>query len=334
MQNFYREKIEKVAMEKIAMRAWKKNFSKLNSFSKQKLVDSGILNYDKELKGLRRGTHELNRKNSVKRTRKPGMIGGFLQEETNKLSKMFGTPNYKEVSKEFNPPPTPREAAPKSGFRFKSNPDRKSNSQLSNNSNLRFNVKKGKDIITDNGPVNLVSRANSPHASLKGKHNAQYVPKGAYNKLVENPNFSTILSKEDKIPRRDREGKKWTQAILERHEADEARYGNKIKDKDRYTLAGNPDVKTRYSGHINPKVLARESANIAIAPPDAQKYMRKIRNKTSETIDFANRYGEPYGTNPVYNKKLGNKMENSVRKDINAGLKQYKDLGYDVKQGW
>ena len=30
-----------------------------------------------------------------------------------------------------------------------------------------------------------------------------------------------------------------------------------------------------------------------------------MRNKTSEIADFANRYGEPYGTNPVYNKKLG-----------------------------
>lgn len=300
MKNFYKQEIEKVAMEKIAARAWKKNFALLGNKSKQRLIDAGVLNYDKELRGLRRGTHTLNSKNDIKLTRKPGPFGGVLQEDVdNQFRKGFRSTPYKQYAKE------------------------------------ELGGQKGKDIIAETGAINMVSSTGEKLNAAKGKGGIQYVPKNAYNKLMENPSFQAIgFNKDDKIPRRDRESKKWTQAILERHEADEGRYGRVIKEKDKYRINDQRSIKTRYSTHINPKVLARESANVAIAPPKAQEYMRKLRTPTGELADFSNKYGQEYGVNPVYNKKLGNKMEKSVRKDTNKNLQEYKTYGYDVEPGW
>ena len=300
MIDFYKQEIEKVAMEKIATRAWKKNFALLGDKSKQKLINAGVLDYKKELQGIRRGTHALNLKNDIKLTRKAGPFGGVLQEDIdNQFKKGFRSTPYKQYAKE------------------------------------ELEGQKGKDLIAETGAMNMVSSTGEKFKSAKGKGGMQYVPKGAYNKLTENPSLQSIgFGKENRIPRRDRESKKWVQAILERHEADEGRYGRAIKEKDKYRIDDQAGVKTRYASHINPKVLARESTNVAIAPPQAQEYMRKLRTPTGELVDFPNRYGQEYGVNPVYNKKLGNKMEKSVRNDINKSLQEYKTYGYDIKPGW
>ena len=47
---------------KIATRAWRINLSELTSKSRQKLRDSGIINYSRDAEGLNRGTDNIARK--------------------------------------------------------------------------------------------------------------------------------------------------------------------------------------------------------------------------------------------------------------------------------
>ena len=54
------------AFEKTATRAWKKNYGNLSEATKQRLVDTGIHNYKKELIGLNKGTSQILKKNNAR----------------------------------------------------------------------------------------------------------------------------------------------------------------------------------------------------------------------------------------------------------------------------
>jgi hypothetical protein len=93
----YKEEI----MEKVASRAWKRNFSENN---RERLENSGILNHEKELGGLNKGTDEIIRKNNIQVTNHDNPKG--LAKEINKrikkneLLKAQGY-NSKDVSKQM-----------------------------------------------------------------------------------------------------------------------------------------------------------------------------------------------------------------------------------------
>ena len=53
-------------MDKIATRAWKKNYGNLSEATKQRLVDTGIHNYKKELDGINKGTNQILKKNNAR----------------------------------------------------------------------------------------------------------------------------------------------------------------------------------------------------------------------------------------------------------------------------
>ena len=53
-------------MDKIATRAWKKNYGNLSEATKQRLVDTGVHNYKKELIGLNKGTARILEKNNAR----------------------------------------------------------------------------------------------------------------------------------------------------------------------------------------------------------------------------------------------------------------------------
>lgn len=131
-----------------------------------------------------------------------------------------------------------------------------------------------------------------------------------------------------KIPRKDRESKKWLQAIIERHEADEIRFGSKIlKNKKKMAQPGlfdvSPKEMTRFYSHASPKVVAAESANAALAPKNARGLLARTRNysfdpatrKGSEVLDLKDSSGIIYGKSGVYNRAAANKAEREVIKN-------------------
>ena len=71
-------------MEKVATRAWKKHYDSLNDVAKQRLIDSNVHNYEREFKGLKRGTQNILDKHNVKVVRNP--IQFYI--ETRKIDKV------------------------------------------------------------------------------------------------------------------------------------------------------------------------------------------------------------------------------------------------------
>ena len=74
--------------------------------------------------------------------------------------------------------------------------------------------------------IHYQSAPNTPSKSLNNKTGGfTFVPKNGYNAMLKkNPELQQEFPNMKPISRRDRDSKKWTQAIMERHEADELRY--------------------------------------------------------------------------------------------------------------
>ena len=284
MKDYYKQEIEKVAMEKIAARAWKKYLPRLSDANYNKLLNAGVYNPDKELKGLRRGTHAILGKNGAKMVKNPYQAGA----------------GYLEITRDYN-------------RKLKNNPKL----QLSNS--IVERVKR--DAPTDEAysfSRNLAYKnSGKPLESIKGKTGFIYIPKGEHNKMVNQHGpetkkwFKDVMGVEP-ISRRDRANKKWTQAITERHEADEVRYTNNARKKG---LLDKQNAPGRYFSHVSPKVLAQESANVAMMPREIKKNQYKaMRNYNtnlgiSEADSIKSLTGTPYASSGVYDKKGANKAE-------------------------
>lgn len=301
--------LEKIAqykeeIEKIASRAWKRNLGKIGEKGVEKLVDSGVLNRKKELKGLRRGTHNILRKENAKMLRKPEHFAGI------------GVRNARGVYG-------------KGGYSL----DTEDVSALSNQ-------------------FKNMGAGAVPDVNVKGvKHKGiAHVPKDADKRVTSMINNSINtnnewLSKKEKaktlkgISRKDREAKKWQQAIYERHEADEVRFGNKVMNSKKHTMNinGMKGYTTQYGSHMTPKVLVAESSNVALAPKATKDKMKHLRNynqksdgyKNTEMGGLKHRSGGKfqYGESAVYDKKLGKKLENSVSK---SNKQDFRAMGYDI----
>lgn len=159
----------------------------------------------------------------------------------------------------------------------------------------------------------------APDVSYKGssQKGVSHVPKGVSNKvhkiLKEND-----IDDVDKIPRGDRNSKRWVDGILARHEADEIRLGNKVMRSPKKTFDnyGDKVPLTNFASHLTPKVLMAESANTALAPAGAKKYMNQVRGidlgGESEKGILKDISNHNYGKSPIFNKGQARKMENEV----------------------
>lgn len=266
MKDYYKQQIEKVAMEKIAARAWKKVLPKLSDVNYKRLVDAGVYNKNKELQGLRRGTHNILQKYDAKMIRKPNKAGAATVELESKK----------------------RELSPITKRNLKQAPGEEMLAAT------RFNSNGNKPIKAANNKTGGVI------FTPKNTHNKSYYtdPEG-WDKFQ--PGFKPFS-------RRDRDGRKWSQAITERHEADEIRYGHANQKKGIGEKAG-------YSSHISPKVTMQESANIGLMPRSVKnRGIADIRQGSGEASFLGQISGVPYGSSAVYNKGAARKAEKNVLK--------------------
>lgn len=263
--------IYKEAMEKIAARAWKKFLPKLSDANYKRLVDAGIYNKNKELQGLRRGTHNILRQENAKlvsNARKAGAANAELNKKDFLLEK--GKPLSKRTVERYKKEPTKNMASD--------------------------------SLITEYKPTSSVLG--------RGRNHLVFVPKNEHN-------VAKSTKEADRLSRRDRDGRKWNQALTERHEADEVRYANRLIEKARKKSTDPTQAMYSINGgaHISPKVIAQESANVAVAPRSIKKNVfRELRQSTGEDIDIGKRTGIPYGSSGVYNKAAARKAEKSIIK--------------------
>lgn len=294
----YREEIEK-----IASRAWKRNLGRIGEKGIEKLVESGVLNRKKELKGLRRGTQGILKKEQAKMFRNSEHFAGIgTKNAVNNARKAGGSysaediATAKETLKNMGPGAMP--GIDVKGIKHKGVAHVRKNSD-----------KQVRNLINDNVIDEYNSYADKKMKSLKP------------------------------IPRKDRESKKWKQALFERHEADEVRFGNKaMKSKNKVMdIDGVKYPTTMFSSHISPKVLVAESANVALAPKNAKNSMKHLRNYNQKQVGHSQtemgalkeHSGKKfqYGKSGAYDKKTAKKLENNVSR---VTKDMYRSNGYNV----
>ena len=267
MIDFYKQEIEKVAMEKIAARAWKKFLPKLSDKNYNRLLQSGVYNPDKELSGIERGTQAILNRYDKKIIRKPNKAGGAAAEMVKRDAKQNG---------EFL-----------------------SNAEINYYKNMPKNEMSGFSATPP-------TKQSTPYNATGTKNGFVFIPKNTHNEsLRANPQWKEETGFKP-FSRRQRVDNKWNQALTERHEADEARYGTINRRKG---IADN----TSYSSHASPKVLSQESANMAIMPRSVKNTpIKDFRNNTGEARVMEHISGVPYASSGVYNKRAAKKAENYI----------------------
>ncbi len=257
---------EEMIMEKIATRAWKKHLGDLSEASQKKLVDSGIHNYKKELQGLEKGTKEILKKNSATVSRNPITRGVATVRQ---VSSERGIKNKWRSILE-NTVGSKRGPA---GITIPNITD----------------PKQGKINVKYHG-TDHTKGLNKTFRTLK------------YLTAISNPVEYDIAKESASDVKRARKSltnfeKKYVNAIIERHEADEVRAmkekGNTLEDW---------GWSKEWSDHASKTVPYRESANVAVAPKGVQDYMNAVRSGTGEILKLKAR-GFKYGKDAVVSKK-------------------------------
>lgn len=72
------------SFEKIASRAWKRKLGELGEKSVDKLLDSGVFNRTKELKGLNLGTNKILQRSNAKNFKNTNKATAHMMETTKK----------------------------------------------------------------------------------------------------------------------------------------------------------------------------------------------------------------------------------------------------------
>ena len=272
MVNLYKQEIEKVAMEKIATRAWKKVFPKLSDKNYNRLLQSGVYNPDKELSGIERGTQAILNKYNASMVKKPNRAGAatveILRDKYNRMGKPLGDKVVEQ---------------------------------------LKHTADKKGPYTINLSASQLYTRLGKPFNATGKSGGMIHVPNNFVNKMIEkNPDFKEAPYNLTPISRRDKDARKWSQAIAKRHEADEIRYG-------RINLEKGIGRAARYNSHVTPKVLMQESTHTAMMPRSIKNNaIRKIRDGSGEARDIKFTTGVPYGSSGVYDKKAAKRMENTA----------------------
>ena len=267
---------EQEIMEKIATRAWKKHYGELSEASQKKLVDSGVHNYKKELKGLEKGTKEILKKNNIKVRRNP-------------VSRIIGAVESAiDVTKAQ-----------------KDNPSTYGNPELVKNiKNYTQAILSQPNAATTSyhkGGGNVFYKSNIPHKTEKISRKIDKLRAPLFGKVDSGVSTKDL----------DNLDKKYISAVAKRHEADEIRAG-KMKDNTFVdSIIGKIQKYRTAGGHLSPDVLTRESENIAIAPKKAKDFMTKLRTQTGEKgIWEVN--GINYGKDAIADKKKVISMRKNV----------------------
>lgn len=246
----YFEKVaayEDTIMEKVATRAWKKNYGNLSYESKQKLLNTGVHSYDREHAGLKRGNEALIKKYNID-VRK-GLRGRLktLADVPKIVStnlKRLKDPKFvKNNNLQANAVKEVLDL-PSWQLRLAKIP---ANFALSKQilTNPAFGIPK-KDTLTGTAERNTIVKARDPIRSI--------------GRFAKRNNISLF-----KDYTKNKKSHDWANDMVLRHEIDEIRAAHRKKSV------------ARNFGHEDPSVIMRESENVKYAPRDVRKTMGSMR---------------------------------------------------------
>lgn len=280
----YKEQIYKQAA-----RRWKRDIGAMSESDRQRLLDSKVLDYEKEIAGLNAGSENIAKKQNFDH-RKFGFFDAGKR--------------WKKI--------------------LKSHPS--------------YESKPGKT---------LTAYGSALTSKILGGGNLSLVdPSEKVRPVAYKGKFGKIIAANNLLDKKDNLSNRYADAIANRHEVDEIREAKKVyNDQKKYrNINGTKEAYTRAQSHISPKVIARESANVAVAPKTVRDAFMNFRDRTNErssydfTMDmkknpsswFLKEDTTPwYGQSGVYNKKDGKILEReSIR--LNKPLVDAKQIPVKV----
>lgn len=278
-------------IEKIASRAWKRKIGELGVDSVQHLVNSGVLNRTKELKGLNLGTNKILGKYNAKNFETPNKaVAHLMQSVKERTPDLVANKDVYNATKDqllnmgiFGSPAAKNSKWAKSGVTHVSKHPRKKIMESADNLvNQLENLGVGADKIS----FKRNDREGKKWADAIGRrHEADEVRFG----------LKSMNKKKNKV------------------------------------MTDNGEVLfSTFGSHLTPKVLNAESANVAIAPKSTQKAFKTLRSygmpgySESDTMNSFSGGKFNYGKSGVYNKHLADKIEKETvgiaKKNFNAFL--------------
>lgn len=272
--------IYKEAMEKIASRAWKKHLGNLTEEGVNRLVNTGVLNYDKELKGLRRGTHAINGKSGTKLLRNPRQAAAahIQQARTNAPELSLRLNDFVDGMKEQI-----KRSGPNTSLNISGTPNKAINGKKT-----YAYVRKGtynKDIADNPQYKDFYDFERIPRRDRDAQKWVQAI-------------FERHEADEGRVVRRIRKKDLYKNPSTEQDAS-----------KTQYFSHFNPKVMQAESANV---ALAPKSAKKIMA-----NFRDETGEKS--TLPIING-GVPYGSSAVYSKKAGRKAEKSIRKQTNDFL--------------
>ena len=266
-------------LEKIASTAWKRNFHLLSKGAKDKLRNSSLNNFERNANGLRKGTKALdNTLNIIERKSLLGNRGKAVKAIKNTLNDPngFAAASREEVAELVDKPFAKKTIKGLTRFSQKLQASYPARHLSGGYTTVLSEIK---------GNPSVVNISKSPKALFKNP---------AAQKIYGKQEMEKVLSDLKKNPL----SENYLGEVFGRHERDEVRHGlsNLKRTKGDAVEARNHAV----FSHLDPNVLARESANVALAPKEVRDAMTMLRRRTGEAAFIKKLTGRPYGSSPVY----------------------------------
>lgn len=287
-------------IEKIATRRWKRDIGSLSDASYNKLVNSGVLNHEKEINGLNTGSRNIlkryngifDRDGSLTENNVLKDIGGkdvFLHDRyklNNGKRGFIMSSNDSGISKarEALLEATRKSAENESkGFGYLST--------IPNNPNEKSVVRKGSwtKNISPEREKELINAFNS--------QDRPYVKQRLETVRQMRKNIDKNATPTEK---------KYLDALSTRHEVDEIRAKK---------LARKYNKSEKYFSHLSPEVLFRESVNVASMPPRVRNTIGAMRYSGGEVENMAQN-GVKYARKGTLNKSKMRKFINKASKSV------------------
>ena len=293
----YFEKVaayEDTIMEKIATRAWKKNYGNLSYENKQKLLNTGVHSYDREHAGLKRGNDALIKKYDID-VRK-GLRG--------KLKTILETP--KRINVGYDKIMHDSRFARGLGV----------DGMVARNTYKSMSPKQIKrqkaydtirTIFSDIVPSSAHTFIKKDAPAGTADKNSITISRDSTKKLANR--YKNMGDGYPKDYTKSKKSHDWANDIALRHEIDEVRSGYQKNN-------------AKNSSHNDPSVIMRESENVKYAPRDVRKTVGILRQNV-EAAPYAS-IGFRYGKDQ-YTKKSADRLRKQIldyQKDTFLKLKQ------------
>lgn len=274
-------------MEKLAARAWKKNIDVVDRHPeyRKRLEDSKILDYKRETDGLNKGTLAIAAKHNIPIEELKQRVFDRNPEAKDIVKKLISFKSNEDFAKAGD------KASPGFAEIYGKTPRLVQSAARHISKALAVPVTRRTTGLSHGFVTN--SETGTIYKGDITRKLPRYTERQLKRMVKSSDPQGVGLQQLRETAKKDNQTKDYINALFLRHEADE---GRSVK-------SGKTDESFKsMHGHVSPRVIERESANIAGAPQSVRDNMKLMRTPENDTIGF--KKGFQYGKSGKDRKSL------------------------------